>query len=78
MNQEQKFKELIEVLTRWDESHINGCIILHFNKETKRLESISPMLQVGSIAELMEQMLHARDAIQGLLDDLMNKGLAKN
>lgn len=78
MAQDEKLKELIWLLQRWDESKLNACIILHFNKETKRLETISPLLQVDSIQELFEQMLCARDAIQGFLDDLMNKKLVKN
>lgn len=73
-----QFKELIDVLTRWDPERLNACIILHFDKETKRLQSISPMLNVTSIQELFNQLSDARDAIQGFLNDLMNKNLIHN
>jgi len=58
--------------------HLNGCITLHFNKESKELESISPMLPATSIQELINQLQSARNAIDHLLKDLVDKNLPKN
>jgi len=71
-------KELIRVLDKMNPEHINGCVILHFDKETKELKSISPMLNVTSIKELYGQLNQAKHAIHHFLNDLTNKGLHKN
>lgn len=78
MEQNTRMADLIKVLQAWDKDRFQGCIILHFNKDTKKLESMSPMVQVDSVQQLFDTMLDARNCIQSFLDDLMNKGLAHN
>lgn len=78
MNGAKNTEKLIEELNKFDESHRNGAVILHFDKETNELKSISPLLPVKSIDELYDSLKHAREAINHFLNDLVNKGLHKN
>jgi hypothetical protein len=73
-----KTQEMIDLLNKWDENSINAVVILHFDKETKLLKSISPMLQASSMEELYNQLSSAEKAIHAFLNDLINKGLHKN
>jgi hypothetical protein len=76
MNQDSR--DLLKAIQKFDERYLNGAVITHFDKETKLLKSISPMLPVQSISELYEQLRQTRDAIQHFLNDLVNKELYKN
>lgn len=70
-------EKLIEVLKEMNPAYTNGCVILHFDKETGELKSISPMLPVQSIDGLYQGLSSAEKAIHQFLEDLINKGLYK-
>lgn len=70
-------KELNNVLDKANPGYINGCVCLHFDKQTKELKSISPMVPATSIEELFNQLQSAEKAIHHFLQELVNKGLHK-
>ncbi len=70
-------KELIRILKEMNPDTLNMCVIMHFDKETKELKSISPVVQATSIDELYNQLYSTREAISHFLNDLIDKGLKK-
>lgn len=71
-------EELLKVLRDMYPETVNGCVILHFEGDGKTLKSISPMLPADSIEVIFNSLSQTRDAIQGFLNDLLNKGLVSN
>jgi hypothetical protein len=71
-------KEFLEALRKFNPDFLNGAVIFHMDKETKQVKSISPICPVNSVEELYMQLSHCRDGIQHFLNDLVDKGLAKN
>lgn len=73
-----KMTELIRLLEKWNLETLNCCVIVHMDKETKRVKSISPLLQATTVKEIYTQLSETRDAIQGFLNDLISKNLVDN
>lgn len=57
---------------------INMAVLLHCDRGTKKLKSISPIIQAASVQELYNQLKDARNAIHAFLEDLVKKGLCEN
>lgn len=62
----------LSALQEFDPAYYNGAVVLHFDKQTERLHSISPMIPATSIQELYLKLHDARDAITNVLNDLIN------
>lgn len=71
-------EKIIKALNEFSPDSLNGAVIIHMDKKTKEIKSISPLLSASSIDELYNQLSDTRDAIQHFLNDLVNKGLHKN
>jgi hypothetical protein len=71
-------ENLIKAIQETFPETLNGAVIFHLDKETKNLKSITPICPVESVQELYIQLSNCRDAIHHFLNDLVNKGLAKN
>lgn len=70
--------ELIKLLKEYKPETINECIIVHLDKETEQVQSISPLVKARSMDELFTKLSNTRDAIQGFLNELVNKKLIDN
>lgn len=75
---ERDSEKLIGILAQWDTKFNNGAVLLHFDKETNELKSISPVLPVKSLEELVNSLQSARNAIDAFVKDVVDKQLPKN
>lgn len=74
---EDTLTQLIKILGEFKPETLNGAVILHLDKDTKQLKSISPLCPVESVDELYRMLSDARDGIQSFLNDLVDKGIKK-
>lgn len=78
MEQQDKTRQLIKLLQEFKTETINGAVIFHMNKQTRQVESISPLLQFESTQDMFNQLSRVRDTIQHFLNELVDKGLCHN
>lgn len=75
---DKKVDELVTLLSTWHDDTDTAAVLLHCDKKTGKLKSISPLIKCSSIAELYDRLWEAKDAISLLLNDLIDKKLPKN
>jgi hypothetical protein len=73
-----KLETLIKALQDFAPDTLNGAVIFHMDKTTKSIIKISPVTPNADLQELFYQLATVRDGIQYFLNDLVDRGLAKN
>lgn len=71
-------EELIERFDAMFPATVNGFIVLHFDKETRDLKSISPCVPVDNLGELIGKLGAVENAIHHLRDSLVNSTINPN
>lgn len=69
---------LIKMLNEWDSEHQNGAILLHYDKISGVLKSISPVIPTDNLRDMIDKLIHARNAIDGFIKQLVDSQLSKN
>jgi hypothetical protein len=69
-------ENLIRAMNEFSPNTLNGAVIFHIDKDTKKVISISPIIPVENSKDLFEYLSDCRNAIDHLLNKI--SGLSKN